>query len=300
MPKEASPSKALTATATVEPDLEMQLLEEAKTPQERALAFQLASAARQHTMLRRTAMAVAETGWGKDISPVARQAVVRYCMEIGADPVRHVFVLGGSVYLNAAFWMELVASNPKFVRSETRFIHADPRATPEEADKRRVERVTYGVPEEMKGAAVVVLFYEGRGPFVGVNWAGSHGAKKDPVGDAEPTKTAESRAYRRAAIKAEPAWFREHPRLQAAEQVLAQGRELEQIGDGLKPFASTQAIGSAEGEPVSTEAVKVPVGDKDPYTGQPVTTKHAPSAICAKDGDHLVSECAYAAQAARD
>jgi hypothetical protein len=205
-------------------------------------------------MLRRTAMAVAETGWGKNISPVARQAVVRYSMEIGADPVRHIYVLGGAVYLNAAFWMEIVAANPKFVRSETRFIHVDPRATPEEADKRRVERVTYGAPEEAKGAAVVVLFYEGRGPFVGVNWAGC-GKKspndsskwQDPVGEAEPTKTAESRAYRRAAIKAEPAWFREHPRLQAAENVLAQGREIEERTSelrelGKEPIADTAPV----------------------------------------------------------
>lgn len=253
MSKEAS--KAVTAPVA-EPDLEMQLLDEAKTPQERALAFQLASAARQHTMLRRTAMAVAETGWGKDISPVARQAVVRYCMEIGADPVRHVHVLGGTVYMNAAFWMELVAANPKFLRSETRFVHADPRADKDEADKRRVERVTFGVPEDVKGAAVVVLFYDGRGPFVGVNWAGSHGNKKDPVGDAEPTKTAESRAYRRAAIKAEPAWFREHPRLQAAESLLTQGREIEERTAELKPIGE---------QPIAdTAPVVSPVEDVEP------------------------------------
>lgn len=236
---EASKTKIGTDVATTgaKPDaLEASLLEQAKTPEERALAFKLAGQARQSKMIRDVAVACAETGWGKEISPVSRAAVVRYCMEIGADPVRHVHVLGGTVYLNASFWMDLVAANPKFQKSETRFIHADPRCSTEEADRRRVERVTYGVPEDVKGAAVVVLFYDGRGPFVGVNWAGTHGAKKDPVGDAEPTKTAESRAYRRAAIKAEPAWFRGHPQLQAAEQLLVQGRELEKAGEALPPI----------------------------------------------------------------
>jgi hypothetical protein len=213
-------------------ELELQLLSEAKTPAERQQAFQLASIARQQKMLRLTAMAVAETGWGKEISPMARQAVVRYCMEIGADPVRHVHILGGNVYLNAAFWMDLVASNPKFVRAETAFIHQDARADAQEQERRKAQRLTYGVPEEALGAAVVTLFYEGdRGPFIGVNWAGVR--TNDPVGKQEPTKTAETRAYRRAAMKAEPAWFSKHPRLQAAQELLVQGRELEKNAESL-------------------------------------------------------------------
>jgi len=223
------------ATTAAKPDaLETSLLENAKTPEERALAFRLASQARQSKMIRDVAFACAETGWGKDISPVSRAAVVRYCMEIGADPVRHVHILGGTVYLNAAFWMDLCAANQKFQKSETRFIHADPRCTPEEAERRKTERVVYGVPEEALGAAVVVLFYDGRGPFVGVNWAGAKAT--DPVGKQEPTKTAETRAYRRAAMKAEPAWFGGHPQLKEAEQLLVQGRELEKASESLPPI----------------------------------------------------------------
>jgi hypothetical protein len=301
MSGEASKSTKV-ATQEQQPEapdaLEQQLLAEAKTPQERALAFQLATTARQHSMLRRVALAVAETGWGKEISPVARQAVIRFCLEIGADPVRHVNVLGGNVYLTAAFWMELVAANPKFIRPETAFIHDDDRADQSERERRKAQRLIHGVPEDVKGAAVVTLFYQGRGPFLGVNWVGG-GRKADPVGLQEPTKTAETRAYRRAAVKAEPAWFREHPRLQAAENVLAQGRELEQTAEQLPPFAS-QSIPSAAGEPVSAAAITVPVEAKDPYTGAPVMTNHSPTSACAKPGDHLISECAHAAQAARD
>jgi len=248
--------KAGTSVATADGQkadaLETSLLENAKTPEERALAFRLASQARQSKMIRDVAVACAETGWGKDVSPMSRAAVVRYCMEIGADPVRHVHILGGTVYLNAAFWMDLCAANPKFQKAETRFIHADPRCTPEEAERRKAARVDLGVPEEAMGAAIVTLFYEGRGPFVGVNWAGAKSS--DPVGKQEPTKTAETRAYRRAAMKAEPAWFGGHPQLKEVEELLVQGRELEKTAEALPPIGD---------KPIETDDVTVdPIAPK--------------------------------------
>lgn len=207
-------------------ELEQRLLDKAQTPQERVAAFELAARVRQEFMIREAAAAVAETGWGKDISPRARAAVARYCLEIGCDPVRHVYVLGGStVYLNAEFYRDLVAANPDFLRDEWRFIHPDARATKDVNEERKGERVAYGVPEDATGACVVTLHYNnGRGPFVGVNWAGT-GA--DPVGKQEPAQTAHTRAYRKAAMKAEPAWFRSHPRLKEAVEVLTQGKEME-------------------------------------------------------------------------
>jgi hypothetical protein len=277
---------ATTPAAPAENALERQLLEIATTPQERAVAFSMASAERQQRMLRLTAQAVAEEGWGKAISPVARQAVVRYCLEVGADPVRHVHVLGGNVYLNAAFWMDLVASNPKFIRAETAFIHDDDRADTQERERRKAQRLLLGVPEAAKGAAVVTLHYDGRGPFIGVNWAGAKSS--DPVGTAEPTKTAETRAYRRAAMKAEPAWFRKHPKLEAAQELLVQGRELEKNGESLRPLGNT---------PVTTESIEVGAigGGKQP-TG--VIENHEPDDICLLVGDHRREECGHFQKAA--
>jgi len=265
MSKAVAPTEA---ALTNEDALEAQLLQVAKTPQERAVAFSQASIARQQKMLRLTAQAVAENGWGKEISPVARQAVVRYCLEIGADPIRHVHVLAGNVYLNAAFWMELVAANPKFRRPEEELIHHDDRASQEENERRKARRVEFGVPENAKGAAVVTLHYEGRGPFLGVNWAGAR--KNDPVGDAEPTKSALTRAYRKAAMKAEPAWFNKHPRLQSAQEVFAEGR----IVPDAAPAAEVQQLAPALRQPVST-------------------VKHIASAICDIEGEHSASECGY-------
>src|SRR5437879_5371957 len=102
-PSGASPPAApLPAKKTTPPEpLEAVMLAKAKTPEERTLAFTLASRVRQADMIRQAAATIAETGWGKDISPVARAAVGRYLLEVGADPVRHAYVLGGNVYLNA-------------------------------------------------------------------------------------------------------------------------------------------------------------------------------------------------------
>jgi hypothetical protein len=282
MSEASTKSKAITTQeqAPQGDRLELQLLEQAKTPAERQLAFSLASQARQAKMIRDVAVAVAETGWGKEISPIARAAIVRYCLEIGADPVRHVHVLGGNVYMNAAFWMDLVAANPKFLRAKTEFIHDDKRADDEERERRKAQRLVYGVPEDAPGAAVVTLFYAGdRGPFIGVNWAGVR--DKDPVGKAEPTKSAETRAYRRAAMKAEPAWFGKHPQLKSSQEVLVQGRELEKNGESLPEIGNT---------PVATESVEI--GKIDAPRGG-VIEKHQPSAICGFVEEHPRERCGY-------
>lgn len=275
-------SKAVAKPADAADTLERDLLAQAKTPQERVLAFQLASTARQHKMLRDVAVAVAETGWGKEVSPVGRAAVVRYCLEIGADPVNHVNVLGGNVYLNANFWRDLVASNKKFLRADTTFIHDDERASDEEREHRKALRVTHGVPEAAPGAAIVTLYYEGdRGPFLGVNWAGVR--NNDPVGKQDPTKTAESRAYRRAAMKAEPAWFKDHPRLHAAQEILVAEHENAKLATvtsgGVVPLAEPERIAIAPVAEASAAAPKM--------------VRHEPSAVCKLDGSHPENECGY-------
>ena len=291
-----NPEPAPATAVTKRPDVGAELIASAKTFEERQLAWTLASKIRQNDMLRQAAAAIGETGWGKDISQAARAAVARYCLEVGADPVRHVHVLGGStVYLNGEFYKELCAVNPKFLRAETDFIHDDDRADEKERERRKGLRVKWGVPEKAPGACLVTLFYaDGRGPFEGVNWAGVR--DKDPVGKAEPTKTAETRAYRKAAMKAEPAWFRSHPRLAHAEEVLAQGR--------LAPHEEEQPPAALEPEPVEVKAIAAKSGegvqeqDRTPSPTQPapaadVMTKHAPSGLCQIEGEHPESACGY-------
>lgn len=175
-------------------------------------------------------IAIRGTQWGKDCSPQVTVAVARYCMRHGLDPVRHVEVLGGRIYLNGEFYEEAAAplvlaglvrySEPDFVHADVRLqqIADDERYPPairqralDEIVRRMFRRIELGIPDDATGACVYVgevVPRNGVQPtkLVGFNWCG--GATKvkkskngeyrgDPVGDAEPVKTAQSRAKRR-------------------------------------------------------------------------------------------------------
>lgn len=226
------------AVAAPKPPLEERLLEKAQTPREREMAFALASAARQEKMIKAAAAELAETSWGKSISPVARAAVAAYCWEIGADPVRHVFVLGGTIFPNGTFYRDVVAANPEFRwASDPAWFHADARADAAAQAERLALRLEHNIAEDVPAAMLLVLHYvncpcatcreqhdsdgSGRGPFKGI---GRVRATKDPVGAEFPRESAETRAWREAGEKAEPVWFRKHPRLVAAEQIITEAR----------------------------------------------------------------------------
>src|SRR6266550_946039 len=108
-----APSKAVT-----KPDAERgervleTLLSLAKTPEERERAYGLAERYRQSQMVAKMSEELAALSWGEKISPVARAQVCRYALEIGADPLRHIFVLGNRVFLNAGYYQEVVAQMP--------------------------------------------------------------------------------------------------------------------------------------------------------------------------------------------
>ncbi|HET6495489.1 MAG TPA: hypothetical protein VFH61_09025, partial [Thermoleophilia bacterium] len=141
--------------------------------------------------------------------------------------VRHVEVLGGRIYLNGEFYEEagaplvlagkVILEEPEFVQHDPRLLdlmkHPD-KATAEWATTlhlgRVKQRITLGIPDDATGACIqraTVPTHAGYSSLVGFNWCG--GATKvkkkrdgttyrgDPVGDAEPVKTAQSRAKRR-------------------------------------------------------------------------------------------------------
>lgn len=160
--------------------------------------------------------AIRGTIWGKEISQDQVRAVAQYAREMHIDPVRHIEVLGGRIYLTADFYAERGAKyirDGSIVLHETEYIHADERLAAmakgdgseeaqawaeRELSHRAMQRIKYAVPEAAKAAAVVRLtMRDGGATFVGVNWCGGT-TKRDPVGEAEPTKTAETRAARRA------------------------------------------------------------------------------------------------------
>lgn len=158
--------------------------------------------------------AIRGTIWSKDLNETQVRAVAQYARETGIDPVRHIEVLGGRIYLTADFYAERGAPllrAGKVVLHETEYINVDPRLetlakqdnaagkwAETEIAHRQMQRIKYCAPEKSLAIAVVRITIPQTGAtFVGVNWCGGNG-RRDPVGDAEPTKTAETRAARRA------------------------------------------------------------------------------------------------------
>jgi hypothetical protein len=158
------------------------------------------------------ARAIRGTQWGKDLGPEGAHALAEYCRANNLDPVRHIEVLGGRPYLTATYYEERAAP---FIRSgalvphEVDFIQADTRLdtmadagdewAKGERTRRMRARIQHGVPEKAAAVAVKRITVASTGhTVVGVNWCGGGVRQRDPVGDAEPTKTAETRAGRRA------------------------------------------------------------------------------------------------------
>lgn len=162
----------------------------------------------------RNAMATAIRGtiWSKDLNPEAVRAVAEYCRQNDLDPIRHVEVLGGRIYLTAELYRERAApliQRGIIIPMEPDFINVDPRLETladagddwaiAERTRRMRERIRHNVPEKAAAACVMRLQIAATGrTVVGVNWCGGGVRQRDPVGDSEPTKTAQTRAERRA------------------------------------------------------------------------------------------------------
>jgi hypothetical protein len=156
--------------------------------------------------------AIRGTQWGRDTSPEVARAVAHYCHENNLDPVRHVEILGGRIYLTSALYDEKGAPLLRagvIVPDEPEYINADPRLDEQakagaewavqESERRLKLRIQYNVPEKAAAAVVQRFRIASSGAvIVGVNWCGGGSKQRDPVGDTEPAKTAQTRARRRA------------------------------------------------------------------------------------------------------
>lgn len=56
--------------------------------------------------------------WGKALSPATRAVFAEFFQVTRANPVAHVDVLGGKIYLNAEYWADKIRSDPYFVDYE--------------------------------------------------------------------------------------------------------------------------------------------------------------------------------------
>lgn len=239
------------------------------------------------------------TIWGKDLSQEQVRAVAQYANEHGIDPVRHVEVLGGRIYLTAELYdergAELVAAGiiqpcePDLIQADERLSKlaaaGDEWAKAEETRRMR-ERIKYGVPEQAKAACVTRFRVTRTGAeVVGVNWCGGGVRQRDPVGDAEPVKTAITRSRRRAwkqLVTIVPQLAERIGPLQASAEVV-EGKLLEvapaaaparRIGAGTLPSDYEDARPAyPEREPVRTVAAAtpapsldtIPEHERDPY-----------------------------------
>lgn len=151
--------------------------------------------------------------WGKALSPHTKAVLAGFCVDVGANLAYHVDNLGGKPYLNANYWSDRINGEPHYMGHEQVNISADPDA-----------RAEWGVPEWAQQAVVTTIrrlaniapieaIRAGRvtdlAPYLYTvaecNWAGgrpSTDTKKDPIGNAEPAKTARTRSLRRCAARA--------------------------------------------------------------------------------------------------
>lgn len=158
--------------------------------------------------------AIANMSWGRNLGADVCLQVAKYCREFGIDAATEVEILGGRIYRKADYFIRrgVELRRDGLIRDhQVLHINADPRlaklaeGNDEIAKRAALEirqreflRIKYNIPDEAKGA-VCITIWPTEGPAVeGANYAGSWGNRKDPVGENDPGKTAETRAWRRA------------------------------------------------------------------------------------------------------
>jgi hypothetical protein len=172
-------------------------------------------------MATRVAGMIAAQNWGKLLDHNTRVAIAEWCRTRDIDPATEVDVLGARPYRNANWWMRKLAEMPDVEWTKMEHIADDPRFAKivqskdaseatriwaiTERENRLRRRVTVAAPDWATAVAVFSIKLRTRTePVVGVNWAGGKGKRPDgkevdPVGETNPTLTAETRAIRRAA-----------------------------------------------------------------------------------------------------
>jgi len=317
-----------TAVAKAKSVTEIALTE--GSPETQRLALMARERLAQAKVLQESAATIAQLSWGQQLSDHARFAMARWCAAAGIDPVRHIDVLGGRIYDNANLYIDKLAATPEFLYDEVVILapldhrKIDPALVGGEESAARLRaqqqainahrlalQMEYEIPSDINNfpdnaaAALVRLYFRDGSMVEGVNWAGSRGRTKgkhestfDPVGDIEPVKTAITRAFRKAAKKKVPVWFKrgEFGELfERAEGLIAEGREMLKAagvdpdeGDPVAPagsraFQRAMVEGTKSmrkkgqirtvGEPVDFYDPASPPAEEPSIQGQP-TVKH--------------------------
>lgn len=241
--------------------------------------------------------AIRGTQWGKEANPEMQRAIAHYCYENGLDPVRHVELLGGRIYLTAELYDEKGAPliRAGIVQPQMpEFIHVDERlealaktgdAWATELVTRRLRlRIEHAVPEGAKAAVVQRFQIQGGAVILGVNWCGGT-SKRDPVGEAEPTKTALTRARRRAwkqIADVVPGYAEIVKPLEATARIASEALPVSIVEPTREPKAL--AAGEYEGTPTSIDLTRAVV-DSLKGNAAAATAPEAPQpALCTRCG----------------
>jgi len=250
--------------------------------------------------------AIRGTQWSKDANEQTIRAVSQYCWQHNLDPMRHVELLGGRIYLTVTLYDEKAAPYVRaglFVVAPPDLIQADDRLDTladlgdewaiEERKRRMRLRIKHGVPEKAEGARIQEIRIAGSDTVaVGVNWCGKGLRMKkrrdgsiyddDPVVGNEPTKTAITRARRRAWIQLIEGSLVQMVAARAPELVAEMGKiegsrastdaRLDEIHEEM-----AQVV-----EPIGRKALPVPGpdeygGNANPSTQVPVSVHGAPT-----------------------
>jgi hypothetical protein len=174
--------------------------------------------------------------WTKDYSEQIIRAVAEYAYRNGLDPVTEVEILGGRPYKNATYYRrkgadliaagviasidydhvsadprlaEMAAECETFAREAEQAGRADEVAewrrsamdARREIIRRKGLRAKHNATEKAAAVVVTTIRLHNGVTVDGCNWCGNGTRAGDPVGNAEPAKTAESRSERRAWMK---------------------------------------------------------------------------------------------------
>lgn len=232
---------------------------------------------------------------GSSLSAQTRYAVARICQDYNADPLLHIHILGGNVYLNAQYWAEQVNDLPNLkgwhqnnisagyveeIRRQAKQVFED--AKEFESDELKQEaldllakarfaderRAFFGVPDTAVAAYETVIEFTDREPVMEANYAPT---KNDPVGTARPAETARSRSMRRAGAKASPR-IKTLDELAARSEIKAEWQVIrsdeEEALAALPGEDGPQALRVGAGEPEAAAPV-----DAEPLPVQEVGTR---------------------------
>jgi hypothetical protein len=157
---------------------------------------------------------MSEMNWGKGLDEMTRRAVASY-LERNKLDLTEIDVLGGNLYRNARYYKRRLAEmvedgKIEYIKSD--WVHPDGRlktyaalggeqgtwAAAEQSRRERV-RIEYGIPDTATGACVFRVKVRGTDvEITAAKWCGGGSRQKDPVGDAFPMESSETRACRRA------------------------------------------------------------------------------------------------------